>query len=71
MSKMGQWVFEMQEAASEMTCDQFIKSYGFAQLHIWNEVNGEVDYGEPNLGTGSKNRSVQHVNSGYGDEIPF
>ena len=63
MSKMGNWVIEMQEAAEDMSITDFCNSYGSAQLDIWEEVNG--------FRVSSKSRPVQHVNSGYGDEIPF
>ena len=63
MSKMGNWVIEMQEAAEDMSLIDFCNKYGKAQLHIWEEVNG--------FRVPSQSRSVQHVNSGHGDEIPF
>jgi phage-related protein len=44
MSKIGQWVFEMQEDASYMTLDQFIKTHGSSQSHIWKEVNGPLHF---------------------------
>jgi len=40
MSKTGQWVFEMQEAAHELTRQEFIEQYGEAQVDIWDEING-------------------------------
>ena len=40
MSKTGQWVFEMQEAAPHMTLAEFIEQYGKAQADIWFEENG-------------------------------
>lgn len=63
MSKIGNWVIEMQEAAEDMSLIDFCTKYGKAQLHIWEEVNG--------FRVPSKGRSVQHIDSGYGDEIPF
>ena len=60
---MGNWVIEMQEAAEDMSLIDFINAYGKSQLHLWEEVNG--------FRIPSKSRSVQHVDSGYGDEIPF
>ena len=53
----------MQEAAEDMSLIDFCNQYGKSQLHIWEEVNG--------FRVPSQSRSVQHVNSGYGDEIPF
>ena len=52
MSKMGQWVFEMQEDAAEMTRLDFASKYGTANLAVWDEVTGfgwdelEPDYVE-------------------------
>ena len=40
MSKVGQWVFEMQEAAPHMTLAEFIEQYGQGQADIWLEQNG-------------------------------
>lgn len=40
MSKVGQWVFEMQENAREMTLGEFINQYGEGQKDIWYEANG-------------------------------
>ena len=67
MSKMGNWVLEMQENAVDMTLEQFTNTYGKSEEHIWREANGE----EPDFGGPSEDRSVQSVDSGYGDEIPF
>lgn len=63
MSKMGNWVIEMQEAAADMGIIEFSTKYGESQLHIWEEVNG--------IRVPSKGRTIQHIDSGYGDEIPF
>jgi len=40
MSKVGQWVFEMQEDAPNMTLSEFIKQHGRGQADIWFEANG-------------------------------
>lgn len=63
MSKMGNWVIEMQEAAEDMGIIEFCTKYGESQLHIWEEVNG--------YRIQRKSRPVQHVPSGLQDEIPF
>ena len=39
MSKVGQWVFEMQEEAPHMTLNEFIEQYGKGQADIWFEAN--------------------------------
>ena len=39
MSKTGQWVFEMQEDAAEMSFSQFIQKHGTYAAEIWHEVN--------------------------------
>ena len=38
MSKVGQWVFEMQEDAMQMTLSQFIAKHGYSQAEVWHEV---------------------------------
>ena len=44
MSKTGQWVFEMQEDAYEMTLEEFIGKHGESQASVWYEVHEEADY---------------------------
>ena len=44
MSKVGQWVFEMQEDASQMTLEEFIEKHGESQADVWHEVWAEADY---------------------------
>lgn len=44
MSKVGQWVFEMQEDASQMTLEEFIDKHGESQADVWHEVWAEADY---------------------------
>lgn len=39
MSRMGNYVLEMQEAASDLTRSQFEKAYGKSNVHIWDEQN--------------------------------
>jgi len=41
MSKMGQFVMELQESAYDMSKDDFVETYGSSFVHIWEEVNGE------------------------------
>lgn len=40
MSKMGQYVFEMQEDAYEMTEADFVKKHGRINRDIWEQING-------------------------------
>lgn len=47
MSKMGQWVFEMQEDAYEMTQEEFIKKHGKQNRDIWEQMNGPEYDEEP------------------------
>lgn len=51
MSKVGQWVMEMQEDAAWMSKHVFINVHGISQVDIWEQVqrqdNGE-DY-EPEI----------------------
>jgi len=44
MSKMGNYVFEMQEAASYLTRDEFAERYGESFVTVWESVNSEYDY---------------------------
>lgn len=52
MSKMGNWVIEMQQDAYHMTLAQFIDCYGFAHAEIWHDAHfgDDRDY-EPDLET--------------------
>lgn len=43
MSKVGQWVFEMQEDAMMMTLSQFVDKHGFAQAEVWHDVRFGTD----------------------------
>jgi len=43
MSKTGQWLLQMQEDAQVMTKDQFISEHSKSQVHIWEEVQEEMD----------------------------
>jgi hypothetical protein len=43
MSKMGNWVLEMQEAAVYMDRSDFGRMFGESQLHLWDEINGGYD----------------------------
>lgn len=38
MSKMGQWVFGLQEDAMHMTFSQFVDTHGTMAAEIWHEV---------------------------------
>ena len=38
MSKIGNWVLEMQEDAYDMTLAEFIKKHGESQSSLWHEV---------------------------------
>jgi hypothetical protein len=43
MSKVGQWVFEMQEDAYDMTFDEFIEKHGSNQADVWYEVQDGIE----------------------------
>jgi phage-related protein len=43
MSKVGQWVFEMQEDAYDMTLEQFIRKHGESQACVWHEVQDSIE----------------------------
>lgn len=49
MSKMGQWVFEMQEDATMMTYSDFIDKHGLQSREIWEQMNGPDHDNEPDL----------------------
>jgi hypothetical protein len=50
MSKTGQWVFGMQEDATWMSRDVFIRVHGIGQVDIFDKVNSdEDDYYEPEI----------------------
>lgn len=66
MSRIGQWVMEMQEDASEMTLEMFIQTHGISQSDIWREVNGELY-----LGTKREDRYSRNDYAETGDTIPF
>jgi len=38
MSKMGNWVFEMQEDAGDMTLGEFTHKYGYSHAEVWHDV---------------------------------
>ena len=42
MSKIGNWVLEMTEAAAELTREQFIKKYGEANADVWDNNKQKV-----------------------------
>jgi len=41
MSKTGQWVFEMQEDAYDMTLEEFVAKHGETSSSIWYETQEE------------------------------
>ena len=41
MSKIGNWVLEMTEAAAELTREEFIKKYGESNVDIWDNAKRE------------------------------
>ena len=43
MSKVGQWVFEMQEDAYDMSLDEFIHKHGQSQASVWHEVQDSIE----------------------------
>ena len=43
MSKVGQWVFEMQEDAYDMDFDEFIEKHGASQAEVWCEVQDAIE----------------------------
>ena len=43
MSKMGQWVFEMQEDAYDMSLQEFVAKHGASNATVWHEVQDYID----------------------------
>ena len=43
MSRTGNWVLEMQEAAGYLTLQEFIKRYGCSTAEVWHEINFRDD----------------------------
>jgi len=43
MSKTGQWFLQMHEDAEIMTREEFISEHCLSQVHIWEEVQEEMD----------------------------
>ena len=41
MSKVGQWVMEMQEDAYDMTEEEFVKAHGESNRSVWHDVHSE------------------------------
>ena len=39
MSKMGNWVVEMQEDAYHMSLGQFTQKHGFSAAEVWHDVH--------------------------------
>jgi len=46
MSKIGNWLLDMQESAAELTKEKFINKWGEIHLDIWEEVNNPNDVDE-------------------------
>jgi len=49
MSRVGQWVFEMQEAAQELSRAEFIEQYGERQVDIWDQANIHFEDVDPDV----------------------
>tara|TARA_E500000331_G_scaffold321586_1_gene335938 strand:+ start:1330 stop:1503 length:174 start_codon:yes stop_codon:yes gene_type:complete len=43
MSKIGQWNLQMEEDASDMSKDEFVKKYGDSNVDVWNKVNSSLE----------------------------
>jgi hypothetical protein len=41
MSKMSQYVFDMQEQATEMSYKEFVLKFGSYFAHVWEEATDE------------------------------
>ena len=47
MSKIGNWVLEMQEDAADMTLAEFNNKHGESQSTVWDEVQREMEEDAP------------------------
>lgn len=43
MSKIGQWNLQMEEDATDMSKDEFVKKYGDSNVDVWNKVNSSLE----------------------------
>ena len=43
MSKMGNWVLEMQEDAAWSSKEVFVRKHGVSQGEVWEEVQRQMD----------------------------
>ena len=43
MSKIGNWVVEMQEDATWSSRDVFIRRHGLSNVSVWDEVHRQID----------------------------
>lgn len=43
MSKTNDWLLGMQEDAEHMTQDQFISEHGESNIHIWVDIQNQMD----------------------------
>ena len=68
MSKMGQFVFEMQEAAMYMTRDQFIDVYGDMFVNVYDEACDEF-ISEP--AGFEQQQQLEEMQQQINDQIPF
>ncbi len=47
MSKIGNWLMEMQEDAAWSSKEVFIRKHGVSQSAVWDEVQRQKDEDEP------------------------
>lgn len=68
MSKMGQFVFQMQEDAMVMSKDAFIDEYGSQYVDIYDQVYNEF-VGEP--AGFEQQQALEEMQQQINDQIPF
>lgn len=39
MSKMGNYILDLQEAATRMSLQEFIAHFGFSAAEVWHDIN--------------------------------
>lgn len=47
MSRVSDWVLEMEQDAAEMNKEEFIKKHGKSQQDIWDKVNSPEEEYDP------------------------
>ena len=75
MSKVGQWVMEMQEDATCMTETEFVSKHGRSNIQVWDDIQEEMHGAFPNPEPTDEQIEAMYQSYldglGEGQEIPF